>query len=100
MPSKVGAKGQVVIEKQLRDRLGVEPGSLAVQRLVDGHLEIYFIPPPHTRSLFGSLAPYLDNDLAEELAHRDWNEIREEAWRRATEERSSGEDRSDDDRPA
>ena len=26
MPNKVGAKGQVVIEKEIRDELGVEPG--------------------------------------------------------------------------
>jgi AbrB family looped-hinge helix DNA binding protein len=32
MATKVGAKGQVVIEKAIRDSLGIEPGSLAIQR--------------------------------------------------------------------
>ena len=77
MPSKVGAKGQIVIEKETRDRLGVEPGSVALQRIVDGHVEIYFIPPPHRRSLFGSLRPYIDKDILERAANMDWNEIRE-----------------------
>ena len=36
MSYKVGAKGQVVISKELRDRLGVKPGWTVVQRLVDG----------------------------------------------------------------
>ena len=84
---KVGAKGQVVIEKEIRDRLGIEPGSLAIQRVVDGHVEIYFVPPPHRRSLRGALRPYIDPAILERTSRMEWHEIREDAWRRATAER-------------
>ncbi len=83
MPNKVGAKGQIVIEKEIRDQLGVEPGSVAIQRIVDGHVEIHFLPPPHNRSLYGSLRPYIRDDILAKTAHMDWQEIREEAWRAA-----------------
>ena len=46
MTSLVGRKGQVVIAKEIRDRLGIEPGWVAVQRMVEGHVEIHFLPPP------------------------------------------------------
>ena len=32
---KVGSKGQVVIAKEIRDELGIQPGWLALQRVVD-----------------------------------------------------------------
>ncbi len=53
MPAIVGQKGQVVIEKALRDALGIEPGYIAVQRIVDDHVELFFYPPEHNRSLKG-----------------------------------------------
>jgi AbrB family looped-hinge helix DNA binding protein len=56
----VGSKGQIVISKEIRDRLGVGPGWKAMQRLVDDHVEIRFIPPTHRRSLAGILKPYID----------------------------------------
>ena len=58
MPNVVGQKGQVVISKEIRDKLGIEPGWWALQSIVDGHVEIYFLPPEHNRSLLGCLAPY------------------------------------------
>jgi len=45
LANKVGEKGQVVIDKTIRDRLGIGPGWLAIQRLVDNHVEIYFVGP-------------------------------------------------------
>lgn len=83
MANKVGSKGQLVIEKEIRDQLGVEPGALAVQRVVDDHLEIYFLPAAHRRSLRGSLASYVERSSA----GKDWAQIREDAWRAAAEER-------------
>jgi AbrB family looped-hinge helix DNA binding protein len=66
----VGPKGQVVINKEIRDRLGVEPGWQAVQRLVGDRVEIRFLPPAHTRSLAGCLAPFLrGRSLNEEELH-------------------------------
>lgn len=55
----VGAKGQVVIDKRIRESLGVGPGWRALQVLVDDRVEIRFVPPEHSRSLGGSLAEHL-----------------------------------------
>lgn len=59
MANLVGPKGQVVIEKEIRDQLGVEPGWKAVQLLVENHVRIYFVPPEHQRSLFGAAKPFI-----------------------------------------
>jgi AbrB family looped-hinge helix DNA binding protein len=75
----VGTKGQVVIAKELREKLGVEPGWLTVQRLVDGHVELYFVPPEHGRSLKGILAPYSTAHVPPEK----WEEASEAAWEEA-----------------
>lgn len=55
MSSLVGNKGQITIEKEIRDALGVQPGWRAVQRLVNGRVELQFLPPRHRRSLRGIL---------------------------------------------
>jgi bifunctional DNA-binding transcriptional regulator/antitoxin component of YhaV-PrlF toxin-antitoxin module len=71
---RVGTKGQVVIEKAIRDALGVKPGWLAIQQVVDGHLEIHFFPPEHSESLLGILAPYSDMRIPDEDALHDATE--------------------------
>ena len=83
MSNIVGPKGQVVIEKGIRDKLGVKPGWLALQMVVEDHVEIYFVPPEHRRSLKGVLAKYTDVSLSEE----DWPKAREAAWEVAARER-------------
>ena len=86
MPSTVGAKGQVVISKEIRDRLGVKPGWVALQNLVDDHVELYFLPPEHRRSLKGSLV----KDLRVRVSPgREWDEARRAAWAGATEGRAT-----------
>ena len=84
MATKVGTKGQVVIYKEIRDRLGVQPGWLALQRVVDDHVEIYFVMPEHTRSLMGSLAKYTKVQVA---PGAEWDKAREFAWTEAAKER-------------
>lgn len=86
MANVVGHKGQVVIEKGIRDRLGIEPGWLAIQQFVDDHVEIFFIPPEHDRSLAGILAPYTNVRIPDEAAFR---EAREQAWEAVARERIS-----------
>ena len=77
MANVVGAKGQVVINKEIRRKLGIEPGWLALQRIVDDHVEVYFLPPEHNRSLAGILKEHIKPGVAEGLS---WQEIRELAW--------------------
>ena len=85
MPGRrVGPKGQLVIEKEIRDRLGVQPGSVAIQKLVGDHVEIRFAPPPprvelHSRSLLGILKPAPSVSVPAER----WREAREQAWHEA-----------------
>ncbi len=80
MAHLVGPKGQVVIAKEIRDRLGVEPGWVALQRLAGDHVEVYFVPPEHTKSLKGSLAKHVKVRIAPGQA---WDKARDTAWERA-----------------
>lgn len=82
MANLVGEKGQVVIEKPLREALGIRPGFLTVQTLVADHVEIRFYPPEHNRSLRGVLEKYAKHDVPQEK----WQEARERAWAEAVSE--------------
>ena len=83
MSHRVGTKGQVVIEKRIRDRLGIEPGSLTLQQQVGDQVVIRFFPPERRQSLFGILGDLVERPIPVE----DWNEAREEAWRQAVTEK-------------
>ncbi|MBI2864591.1 MAG: AbrB family transcriptional regulator [Chloroflexi bacterium] len=52
---QVSDRGQMTIDHTAREKLGVRPGMIAYQRVVDGHLEVIFLPAPHRRSLHGVL---------------------------------------------
>ena len=82
MASILGSKGQVVIEKPLRDALGLEPGFVSTQKLVDDHIEIHFFPPEHNRSLRGILASATNRSLDP----AEWDEVRTKAWVNAARE--------------
>lgn len=75
MASVVGAKGQIVIDRAIRRRLGIRAGWRAVQQVVDNKVVVEFVPPAHERSLCGVLAGYAagkptleELDLAEAAA--------------------------------
>jgi bifunctional DNA-binding transcriptional regulator/antitoxin component of YhaV-PrlF toxin-antitoxin module len=91
MGNLVGEKGQVVIEKPLREALGVQPGFVTVQTLVDDHLEIRFYPPEHTRSLRGALQKYatraLSTDELREAREKAWDEAVTADWNREEKDR-------------
>jgi len=79
---RVGPKGQVVISKATRERLGIQPGWQAFERIVGDHVEMHFIPPAHDRSLKGALASKLRKKPAASL-----DVAREKAWARAAGEK-------------
>ncbi len=83
MAYSVGLKGQIVIAKEIRERLGVEPGWVTMQRLAGDHVEVYFLPPSHRRSLKGSLARHIKARVAPGAA---WGNARQAAWSAAVKE--------------
>lgn len=89
MSHTVGPKGQVVIAKEIRDQLGVGPGWVALERLVDDHVEVYFVPPEHRKSLKGSLAKHVKGRAR---PGKEWDKAREAAWARASREREATEE--------
>ena len=80
----VGSKGQIVIAKELRDRLGVQPGWVALQRLAGDHIEVYLVPPQHRKSLQGSLAQHIKMPIA---PGQEWDKARREVWEQAAREK-------------
>ena len=90
MTYMVGAKGQIVIAKEIRDRLGVEPGWIALQRLAGDHVEVYLVPPEHRKSLKGSLAQHVKVLVA---PGQEWDKARDEAWAEAAKEKIGSEER-------
>jgi bifunctional DNA-binding transcriptional regulator/antitoxin component of YhaV-PrlF toxin-antitoxin module len=88
MASTVGARGQVTLDKTLRDELGIEPGWRAIQRRVGDCIEIRFLPPRHQRSLRGVLADPNGPHFATET---DLREAIDAAWSEAMAEKHGGE---------
>ncbi len=84
LPTVVGSKGQIVIEKDIRKRLGIKPGAIAIQTIVGERVEVRFVPPAHTESLFGVLAPHVRGSVKDE----DWGETKRRAWETAVNERN------------
>ncbi len=84
MAYTVGSKGQIVIAKDIREKLGVKSGWVAVQRLVDDHVEMYLFPPEHSDSLKGSLKKHLKGKAA---PGEQWDEARGAAWDKAAGEK-------------
>ncbi len=91
MSAKVGAKGQVVIEKMIRNALGVKTGFIAVQSLVADHVLIHFYPPEHDTSLKGILASARQKSVSPE----EWPATRRRAWQAAVRE-EGGASKSDE----
>ena len=79
MTYTVSEKGQITISKDIREELGIEQGWRALQRRVEDHIEIHFLPPRHRRSLRGALAgPPHSNAVAE--TEEEFSRASEAAW--------------------
>lgn len=88
MTYKVGPKGQVVVAKEARDRLGVRPGWLAIQMVVGDHVELHFVPPASSASLKGCLAKHTKVRIGP--GSDGWTKARSEAWGRAARRKIRG----------
>lgn len=62
---KISSKGQIVIPKEIRDKLGINPGRNVMLRLVGEHAEIVPLPEEPVKALRGMLKS--DQSLAAEL---------------------------------
>ena len=80
MATRVGTKGQVVIEQRIREELGIEPGMLAVQRVVGDHVELRFVAGKHRRSLAGAARPFMKRDRPDLWDPDAFKAALEDAW--------------------
>ena len=76
MTSRVGERGQITIEKAIREELAIYPGDEAVQRVEAGRIVIDVIPGRHRRSMAGSLRSKVGRRPDDE----SWDVLREAAW--------------------
>ena len=76
MTSRVGERGQITIEKAIREELSIYAGDETVQRIEDGRIVIEVIPGRHRRSLAGSLRTKVRRTPADE----SWETLRNAAW--------------------
>lgn len=76
MASRVGERGQITIEKAIREQMGIYAGDETVQRIVDGRIVIDVIPGRHRRSLAGTLRGKVRRSPPDE----SWEALRQAAW--------------------
>jgi len=76
MTSRVGERGQITIEKAIRERLAIYAGDETVQRVEDGRIVIEIVPGRHRRSLAGVLRAQVGRLPADET----WEALRDAAW--------------------
>ncbi len=84
MPSRVGDRGQITIEKAIREELAIYAGDEAVQRIEDGRIVIEVIPGRHRRSLAGVLR----GKTARTPPDESWEALRDAAWDTASPDRA------------
>ncbi len=76
MSSRIGDRGQITIEKAIREELAIHAGDEAVQRIEDGRIVIEVVPGRHRRSLAGALRDKRRRTPADE----SWEALRQAAW--------------------
>lgn len=76
MSSRVGERGQITIEKAIREELGIYTGDEAVQRIEDGRIVIDMVRGRHDRSLAGAAKSHVRRQPPDE----SWEALRDAAW--------------------
>lgn len=76
MTSKVGERGQITIEKSIREELAIYAGDETVQRVEGGRIIIEVVPGRHRRSLAGALREKVGRIPDDEA----WEVLRRAAW--------------------
>ena len=76
MTSRVGERGQITIEKGIREELAIYAGDETIQRVENGRIVID-APGRHRRSLAGSLRDKVGRTPTDE----SWERLRDAAWR-------------------
>ena len=76
MTSRVGERGQITIDKAIRDTLAIHAGDEAVQRIQDGRIVIAVVPGRHRRSMAGFLQAKVRRTSIDE----SWGTLRNAAW--------------------
>jgi AbrB family looped-hinge helix DNA binding protein len=66
MTVKTHAKGQIIMPKEIRDKLGIKPGTALSVKLVDDHVEIRPLPDDPIEFLTGIFKEY-PRSMAEDL---------------------------------
>ena len=74
MSNVVGERFQITLDKAVRRELGIKPGDLAVERVIEGRLVVDFVPALKRESLFGI---FRRPDLEPVT---DWEAVRVRAW--------------------
>jgi AbrB family looped-hinge helix DNA binding protein len=77
MASRVGERGQITIEKAIREELSIYAGDETIQRVEEGRIVIDVVPGRHRRSLAGALRGKVGRMPKDE----DWESLRDAAWR-------------------
>ena len=77
--ARTSSKGQIVIPKEIRDKVGLKPGSLVEVRLANKHIEIVPLPEDPIKALRGALKA--KKSLAGELLKEHRREVRHDAQR-------------------
>ena len=77
MTSRVGERGQITIEKAIREELAIYAGDETIQRVENGRIVIDVVPGRHRRSLAGSLRDKIGRTPADE----SWDALRDAASR-------------------
>ena len=77
MASRVGERGQITIEKAIREELSIYAGDETIQRVEGGRIVIDVVPGRHRRSLAGALR----GKIGRTPENEDWESLRDAAWR-------------------